>query len=70
MHTFKIIAPFNPNYASILIDGKPLEGVTRVGLSLRAGCPTVLLLAVHGHVEVEGEFSEDAILSVRQETNK
>lgn len=68
-HTFKIIAPLNTNEASVLMDGKPLEGVTRVSLELSANDLTRLSLDIIGYVEVEGEFREDAILSVRQGTS-
>jgi hypothetical protein len=65
-HSFKIKVGVSPNDCVVEMDGKPLQGVTRVSFDLAAKKLTILKLEIMGEVLVEGEFRESAILQVAQ----
>lgn len=64
MHSFKIHAPLNSNEAFIEIDGKRMEGVTRIAFGIAARSPVEVTLTVMGYVDITGEFRESEILRV------
>jgi hypothetical protein len=66
MHTFKIHAPMNPRATTVEVDGKPLEGVTRIEFSIAAEKVTEIKLTILGCIEVAGELSEAEIIHVER----
>lgn len=67
MHTFKIHAPLNTNNAFVEMDGKRLEGITRVEFALAAGQIVEVKLTVFGYVDITGEFRETEIVRAARE---
>jgi hypothetical protein len=67
MHTFKIHAPLNSNETTVEMDGKRVEGVTRVEFSIAAKQVVEVKLTVLGYVDITGEFRESELIRVARE---
>jgi hypothetical protein len=65
-HNFKIHAPLNSNEAFIEMDGKRMEGVTRIEFALAAQQVVEVKLRVYGYVDITGEFRETEIVRVER----
>ncbi len=65
-HKFQITAGLTTNDSRVMMDGKELEGVTRVAFDLTAGAITELSLTIYGEIAVDGEFRPEARVDVRQ----
>lgn len=65
-HRFKINLPLVSNNATIEIDGKPLKGVTGIGLMVGVGELVELRLTIIGHVEIDGQLTESEFVHVER----
>lgn len=70
LHHFKIHAPLNSNEAFVEIDGKRLEGVTRIEFALAAQQIVEVKLTVFGYVDITGEFRETELLNAERESTR
>lgn len=68
MNKFKIHAALSPYDSWIEVDGKRLDGVVSLRLTMNAdrAYATTLHLEVMGEVEVEGEFRNSEILVLKR----
>lgn len=64
LHTFKIRTKAAPQDAYVEIDGKRLEGVTRISFDISSERWVTLRLEVLAQIEVDGEFREQSLLNV------
>ena len=64
MHKFHIHAPLNSNDSFIEIDGKRMEGVTRIEFAVATKSLAEITLTVMGYIDITGEFREEEILQV------
>lgn len=67
-HNFKVHAPLAPNGAFVEMDGKRLEGVTRVEFSLAVEQLTEVKLTIHGYIDMTGEFKEGDLVVAERKT--
>ena len=65
-HAFRIVAPVDVRKGFVEMDGRRLEGVSRIAFEARAGGPTLVTLEITGNVVVDGELRESAILRASQ----
>lgn len=63
LHTFKIKTGIGAFDTEVEMDGKPMNGLTRLSFEIRAGSPTALKLEIFGEVLVDGVFCETEILT-------
>lgn len=67
-HNFKIHAPLHSDKASVEMDGKRLEGVTRVEFSLGVDQMVEVKLTILGYVDITSEFEESDLVRAERKT--
>ena len=66
MHKIEITLPGNAYEGSIELDGKPLEGVTRISMVIDPSQTTAVVLTIVGHITVDGELDDTEIVHVER----
>jgi hypothetical protein len=62
MHSLKIVVPGDPFDASIEMDGKPMEGVTRIELTVAPNDMVKVRLTMFAHVTLEAELADSEVV--------
>jgi hypothetical protein len=67
-HNFKIHAPLTPSGAFVEMDGKRLEGVTRVEFSMAVDQLMEVKLTIRGYLDMTGEFKQGDLVVAERKT--
>jgi hypothetical protein len=62
MHKIRIVLPGETAHGLVELDGKELQGVTSINLSVFAHSEVCVSLTLRGLVEIEGELTDSEII--------